>query len=228
VRVDSGIEAGDEVSGLYDPMIAKLIVHDVDRDRAIARMLRALAEFRIEGPPTLLGFHRALLEHPCFRQGGTCDGVVESKELAERAQELEQSFSHRTRSVARGADGWSPTVPRLVGVEVDGRAYDVRLHVTEPPWAGLARRRRERVASGGGGAGNGAVVSPMQGTVLKVEVAEGDAVEAGQLLCVVEAMKMENEIVAPRVGVVRELAVVPGAGVTSGQLVCVVAEPEVP
>ena len=79
VRVDSGVEAGDEVSGLYDPMIAKLIVHDVDREHAIARMLRALAEFRIEGTPTLIGFHLALLEHPCFRAGGTCDGVVESR-----------------------------------------------------------------------------------------------------------------------------------------------------
>ena len=226
VRVDSGIEAGDEVSGLYDPMIAKLIVHDVDRERAIARMLRALAEFRIEGPTTLLGFHRALLEHPCFARGETCDDVVESEELAQRAQELEQSFSHRTTSVAGRQDGSSTTVPRLVGVEVDGRSYDVRLHVTEPPWAALARRRRERAGAGHGAAGDGAVVSPMQGTVLKVEVAEGDVVEAGQLLCVVEAMKMENEIVAPRLGVVRGLAVAPGAGVTSGQLVCVVAEPE--
>ncbi len=213
------------MSGLYDPMIAKLIVHDVDRDRAIARMLRALAEFRIEGPPTLLGFHRALLEHPCFASGETCEGVVESEELAERAQELEQLFSHRTTSVARGADGVVPTVPRLVGVEVDGRAYDVRLHVTEPPWAELARRRRERGASRHGGGADGEVASPMQGTVLTVAVADGDTVEAGQLLCVVEAMKMENEIVAPRVGVVSRLAVAPGAGVTSGQLVCVVADP---
>src|SRR4029079_12335933 len=78
VRVDSGIEAGDEVSRFYDPMIAKLIVHDVDRARAIGRMTRALAEFRIAGTPTLLGFHRALLEHPCFRAGETCDGIVES------------------------------------------------------------------------------------------------------------------------------------------------------
>jgi acetyl-CoA/propionyl-CoA/long-chain acyl-CoA carboxylase, biotin carboxylase, biotin carboxyl carrier protein len=226
VRVDSGIEAGDEVSGLYDPMIAKLIVHDVDRKRAIARTLRALAEFRIEGPITLLGFHRALLEHPCFVRGETCDDVVESEELAQRAQELEHSFSHLTTSVAVGRDGSPTTVPRLVGVEVDGRSYDVRLHVTEPPWAALARRRRERVGAGHGAGGDGAVVSPMQGTVLKVEVAEGDVVEAGQLLCVVEAMKMENEIVAPRLGVVRGLAVAPGAGVTSGQLVCVVAEPE--
>ena len=119
-----------------------------------------------------------------------------------------------------------PTVPRLVGVEVDGRAYDVRLHVTEAPWADLARRRRDRAAAGGDVAGDGAVVSPMQGTVLKVAVADGDTVEAGQLLCVVEAMKMENEIVAPRVGVVRDLAVSAGVAVTSGQLVCVVAAPE--
>ncbi len=226
VRVDSGVEAGDEVSGLYDPMIAKLIVHDVDRDRAIARMLRALAEFRIEGTPTLLGFHRALLEHPCFRGATTCAGIVESEELAERAQELEHQFSHLTTSMAHGADGAASTVPRLVGVEVDGRAYDVRLHVTEPPWATLARRRRERDEHADGGAANGAVLSPMQGTVLKVAVADGDRVEAGDLLVVVEAMKMENEIVAPRDGVVGELGVAPGAGVASGQLLCVVAKPE--
>jgi acetyl-CoA/propionyl-CoA carboxylase biotin carboxyl carrier protein len=226
VRVDSGIEAGDEVSELYDPMIAKLIVHDVDRGRAIARMLRALAEFRIEGPPTLLGFHRALLEHPCFVKGETCAGVVESKELAERAKELEESLSHSTTSVAGGPDGAVSTVPRLVGVEVDGRAHDVRLLVTAPPWAELARRRRERAVSGAAGGGDGAVVSPMQGTVLKVEVADGDRVAAGQLLCVVEAMKMENEIVAPRAGTVSGLAVAPGAAIASGQLVCVVAAPD--
>jgi acetyl-CoA/propionyl-CoA carboxylase biotin carboxyl carrier protein len=225
VRVDSGIEAGDEVSGLYDPMIAKLIVHDVDRERAIARMLRALEEFRIEGPPTLIGFHRALLEHPCFRSGATCEGIVESDELAQRAKELEKSFSYRTTSVTQRADGAVPTVPRLVGVEVDGRAYDVRLHVSEPPWAELARRRRDRGASVNNGDANGEVTSPMQGTVLAVAVAEGDAVDEGQLLCVVEAMKMENEIVSPRVGVVRQVAVAPGTGVTFGQLLCVVAEP---
>ncbi len=226
VRVDSGVEAGDEVSGLYDPMIAKLIVHDVDRDRAIARMLRALGEFRIGGTSTLLGFHLALLEHPCFVAGETCAGVVESESLAQRAQELEQSFPHEATSVAPGSDGVLPTVPRLVGVEVDGRAYDVRLHVTEPPWTDLARRRRARSAAGGSAAGDGAVVSPMQGTVLKVAVVDGDEVEAGQLLCVVEAMKMENEIVAPRVGVVRHLAVAPGAAIASGQRVCVVAAPD--
>ena len=229
VRVDSGVEAGDEVSGLYDPMIAKLIVHDVDREHAVARMLRALAEFRIEGTPTLLGFHRALLEHACFRAGATCDGVVESAELAERAKELEDQFSHRTTTSVTGrADGAVPTVPRVVGVEVDGRAYDVRLHVTEAPWADLARRRRARHQHGVDVGANGAVVSPMQGTVLKVAVADGDPVGEGQLLLVVEAMKMENEIVAPRDGVVRDLAVDVGAGVTSGQLLCIVSAPAEP
>jgi acetyl-CoA/propionyl-CoA/long-chain acyl-CoA carboxylase, biotin carboxylase, biotin carboxyl carrier protein len=225
VRVDSGVEAGDEVSGLYDPMIAKVIVHDVDRERATARMLRALAEFRIEGPPTLLGFHRALLEHPCFVAGTTCAGVVESEELAARAEELEHSFSHGTTSVPGSADGAVSTVSRIAAVEVDGRSYEVRLEVTAPPWAALARARRERRAAGGAGAADGAVTSPMQGTVLKVEVAEGDEVSAGQLLCVVEAMKMENEIVAPRVGVVRDLAVAPGTAIASGQLLCRVVTP---
>ena len=222
VRVDSGVEAGDEVIGLYDPMIAKLIVHDVDRTRAIDRMLRALAEFRIEGTPTLLGFHRALLAHPCFRAGETCAGVVESPELAKRAKQIEEPFSHRATSVPPPSDGVVSTVPRLVGVEVDGRAYDVRLHVTEPPWAELARRRRSRGRGGRDGSVNGAVASPMQGTVLAVAVADGDRVVAGQLLLVVEAMKMENEIVAPRAGIVRELAVAPGFGVTNGQILCLV------
>ena len=203
-------------------MIAKLIVHDVDRDRAIARMLRALAEFRIEGPPTLLGFHQALLEHPCFARGETCEGIVESRELAERAQELDQAFSHRTTSVAAGSDGSATTVPRLVAVEVDGRSYDVSLHVTEPPWAGLARRRRERTASGRGAGGNGAVLSPMQGTVLKVAVKQGAQVEEGALICVIEAMKMENEITAPSSGTVEELGVSEGGSIATGDTIAVI------
>ncbi len=224
VRVDSGVRAGDEISGLYDPMIAKLIVHDVDRERARRRMLRALEEFRIEGPPTLIGFHRALLEHPCFVAGDTCHGVVESEELALRAAEL-ASYSERTTSMTGRTDGALPTRPRLVAVEVDGREVQVRLHVTEPPWVELGRRRKGRADAVSAG-GSGAVVSPMQGTVLKVDVGEGDQVEEGQVLLVVEAMKMENEIAAPRAGVVRDLAIAGGEPVTDGQLLCIVAEPE--
>jgi acetyl-CoA/propionyl-CoA carboxylase biotin carboxyl carrier protein len=224
VRVDSGIRAGDEIGGLYDPMIAKLIVHDTDREHARKRMLRALREFVIAGPPTLVGFHIAMLEHPCFIAGETCRGVIESQELAQRADEASDLLSHQRTSILVGADGAGPgagTHDRLVSVEVDGRAFEVRLQVPEPGWALLARRHRERRSSLAAGL-SGAVVSPMQGTVLKVEVVDGEEVDAGQVLCLVEAMKMENEIQAPVAGVVEGLAVTPGQQVASGQLLCVV------
>ena len=222
VRVDSGVRAGDEISALYDPMIAKLVVHDVDRERARRRMLRALEEFVIDGPPTLLGFHRALLEHPCFVAGETCHGIVESDEIAQRADELTKTLSHRQTTVAPPSDGQS-TRSRLVGVEVDGRSYAVRMVVPEPPWAELARARRAR-GSGRAGAESDTVASPMQGTVVGVEVAEGDTVVAGQVICVIEAMKMENEIAAHRDGVIRGLAIEPGQAVTAAQPICVVAD----
>jgi acetyl-CoA/propionyl-CoA/long-chain acyl-CoA carboxylase, biotin carboxylase, biotin carboxyl carrier protein len=213
VRVDSGVVAGSEISGLYDPMVAKLIVHGVDREHARRRMLRALDEFELGGLPTLLGFHRALLSHSCFVAGETCHGVVESEELAARAQEL-------TREEPQAASPDGRVRPRTTAVEVGGKRFDVTVLEPEPPWVELARRRRGRVASSTGGAGSEAVVSPMQGTVLKVEVADGDEIEAGRVLCVVEAMKMENEITAHRRGTVAELSVAPGDAVSSGQVIC--------
>jgi len=221
VRVDSGVQAGDEVSGLYDPLVAKLIVHDTDRDSALHRMTRALREYVIEGPPTLIGFHLALLEHPCFAAGSTCLGIVESEELAQRAQEISKSLSHERTRLTAASDGAGAvgTRSQLVAVEVDGRAYGVNLVTAEPAWASLARRRRERGLGLHGGGGT-TIVSPMQGTVLRVQVAEGDAVAAGQIICVVEAMKMENEIVAHRDGIVSGLAVEAGQSIVSGQLVC--------
>jgi acetyl-CoA/propionyl-CoA carboxylase biotin carboxyl carrier protein len=224
VRVDSGVRAGDEVSGLYDPLIAKLVVHDVDRDRARRRMLRALEEFVIDGIPTLVGFHRALLEHPSFAAGEGCHHLVESNELAQRAAELtEDQLSHQRTTVAAGADGGSPTRANVVAVEVDGRSYEVRLVTPEPPWDSLAQSRRDRAASAGHSSSS--VLSPMQGTVLAVAVEDGDLVHRGAVLLVVEAMKMENEIVAPHDGVVAGLSVSQGDAVTAGQLVCLV-EPE--
>ena len=217
VRVDSGVLEGSEVSGLYDPLVAKLCVWDTDRARARARMLRALDEFEIEGVHTLLGFHRALLRSPCFAAGETCHGVVESDELAQQAEQL----SHRTTSVARSPDGRMQE--HVVEVEVDDRRFEVTLLRPEPPFAELARRRRERVAGGPGrGAARDAVVSPMQGTVLAVEVTEGAEVRAGQVICIVEAMKMENEITAHREGRVSGLTVSAGEPVKTGQVICVV------
>ena len=219
VRVDSGVAAGYEVSGSYDPMVAKLIVHGEDRQHARQRMLRALGEFWIEGPTTLIGFHKALLAHPCFVAGETCHGVVESEDLAARVAELDGEPSLlQGKTVLDGR-----MVERVRTVEVDGRRFEVRLSEPEPAWRALARRRRDRVAQGAGGAGGSdAVVSPMQGTVLTVPVADGDAVEAGQVICIVEAMKMENEVRAHRGGTVRNLSVEAGQSVTTGQVICTI------
>jgi len=219
VRVDSGVEAGSEVVGIYDPLVAKLCVWDTDRERARRRMLRALEEYAIEGVTTLVGFHRALLEHPCFVAGSTCHGVVESEELAAEAARLEAAGAAAAASPDGRVQG------RAVAVEVGGRRFDVTVLEPEPPHVALARRRRERSAGGGHAhaAAREAVVSPMQGTVLSVEVAEGDEVTAGVVLCVIEAMKMENEIRAHRDGVVTGLTVAPGEAVGTGQVICIVS-----
>ena len=213
VRVDSGVAAGHEVSGAYDPMIAKLIVHGVDREHARRRMLRALDEFVIEGPKTLLGFHQALLSHECFIRGETCHGLVESEELAARATELEPERAHAS------LNGATTQIARVV--EVNGKRFTVRTHAPEQPWRALARKRAERVRAGAAG-GGGVVVSPMQGTVLSVAVADGDVVEEGQVICIVEAMKMENEVRAHTGGTVGELSVAPGKPVASGQVICII------
>ncbi len=221
VRVDSGVVAGSEISGLYDPMIAKLIVHAGDREHARLRMLRALDEFEIGGLPTLLGFHRALLSHPEFIAGGTGHGLVESEELATRAAAL----TNDQVADSNYLDGRALR-PRTTAVEVGGRRYDVTLLEPEPPWLELARRRREREASGRSGAGSDSVVSPMQGTVLKVDVTDGDIVDPGTVICVVEAMKMENEIAAHRAGTVADVSVAAGDAVANGQVICRVVADE--
>ena len=221
VRVDSGVASGSEVVGLYDPLVAKLCTHGIDRDHARRRMLRALGEYEVGGVSTLVGFHRALLEHPCFSAGETCRGVTESPELAERAEQL----SHLTTSVAASSDG--RVRERSIQAEVEGRRFEVTVLTPEPPHAELARRRRDRDSQHGHhGAARDAIVTPMQGTVLAVEVSEGDEVAAGQVVCVVEAMKMENEVTSPRAGTVSGLSVEPGQPVSTGQVICLVTQDE--
>ncbi|MDQ3994180.1 MAG: carbamoyl phosphate synthase, partial [Actinomycetota bacterium] len=221
VRVDSGVEAGSEVVGLYDPLVAKLCVWDADRERARRRMLRALDEFVIEGVPTLVGFHRALLSHRCFAEGTTCQGVVESAELAARARELVPTSRAPAPATTRRQRH------KTIEAEVDGRRFSVTLAQSDPPHAELVRRRRERAASSGDGSGHAVarevVVSPMQGTILAVEVSDGEEIEAGRVICVIEAMKMENEIKAHRRGVVTGLSVAAGEAVRTGQVICVVS-----
>ena len=148
VRVDSAIRPGDEVSGLYDPLVAKLIVHDVDREHARRRMLRALEEFVIEGPTTLVSFHRALLETPCFARGETCAGIVESEELARRAQELDAARVERGPGGAASTDGAGTREPRP---RRRARRTSAR---GAPAAAGAARGRRPRDGTGSGRRGS--------------------------------------------------------------------------
>jgi acetyl-CoA/propionyl-CoA/long-chain acyl-CoA carboxylase, biotin carboxylase, biotin carboxyl carrier protein len=219
VRVDSGVTEGSEVVGLYDPLIAKLCVHGVDREHARRRMLRALGEYEIEGVATLVGFHRALLRHPCFAAGETCHGIIESEELAQEAKRL----SHQATRLPAAPDG--RVRARSIQAEVEGRRFEITVLEPEPPHAELARRRRDRDAHHGHhGAARDAIVTSMQGTVLAVEVADGDEIEPGQVVCVVEAMKMENEITSPRAGIVSELSVEPGQPVSTGQVICLVTQ----
>jgi acetyl-CoA/propionyl-CoA carboxylase biotin carboxyl carrier protein len=214
VRVDSGVTAGSEVSELYDPLVAKLIVVGSDREHARTRMLRALGEFEIAGVKTLVGFHQALLSHACFIAGETCEGLVESEELATLAEQF---------ALAEVETGAGPLAARTTAVEVDGRRVEVVVFRPEPPYRELARRREERAAGATRGGAADAVVSPMQGTVLEVRVSEGDAVARGDVICVVEAMKMENELVAHRSGTIAGLTVSAGDSVSFGETICVVS-----
>ena len=213
IRVESGVEEGGEINDRYDPMVAKLLVWDTSRERAIARMRRALDEYEIVGPKTLLPMHRIVMRAPEFAAGETCAGLVEGAWADACAALAEEA------PVAAPAAAGGVTIPRHVPVEVEGRRYDVVLRLPASAGAEEARERiRARMAGGAGAAAEGAIVSPMQGTVLQVEIAEGDTVEAGQVVAVVEAMKMENEVQSLHAGVVVAVHVQAGQAVQSGQV----------
>jgi acetyl-CoA/propionyl-CoA carboxylase biotin carboxyl carrier protein len=209
VRIDSGVAEGSTISGLYDPMIAKVVVWDEDRELARRRMLRALSELEIEGVRTLIPLHRQILEHPDFIAGGLLHDFVEAG--GEVVDDGGPGPERGLAPVARDAK----TLP----VEVDGKRFDVTVTVPEHPGRTRLRTRRAAIAERERTAHGAADVvrSPMQGTVLTVGVAAGDAVSAGDVLVVVEAMKMENEIVAHGPGVVEAVDVGAGDQVARGQ-----------
>jgi acetyl-CoA/propionyl-CoA carboxylase, biotin carboxylase, biotin carboxyl carrier protein len=227
VRVDSGVRAGSEVTPLYDPMIAKVIAWDNDRERATARMRRALGEYEIGGLTTLIPFHKAILATEQWRDAQTCRDLIGDREWL-KSLAPEEPVAPAVEPAAATDDGEvQPSDSRVYKVEVDGRLHSVRVigppapEVTPGPAAGLRRPpRRERAAAraAGGGAGE-TLVSPLQGSVLKVSVSKGDEVEEGALICIIEAMKMENEITAHRAGKVTELAVVEGGSVAAGDTI---------
>jgi acetyl-CoA/propionyl-CoA carboxylase, biotin carboxylase, biotin carboxyl carrier protein len=220
VRVDSGVEAGSEVTPMYDPMFAKLIVWDLDRERATARMLRALDEYEIEGITTLIPFHKALLATKQWAKGETCRDLTEDRDWL---KSLAPEAPPATPSEEAEADG---KAERSYQVEVGGKLFDVKV-IGEAAAAAAANPgpalrkppRRERAGGGGAGAGAGEdLTSPLQGTILRVAVEKGAEVTEGDLVTVIEAMKMENEITAHRAGKIAELPISAGASVNTGDL----------
>ncbi len=224
-RWDGGYESGDTVSQFYDNLVGKLIVWGHDRPTAIARMLRALREFRIEGIATTIPADVAILSHPDFV------AATHSTKWVEDTLDLTGVDSAPTPVAA--ADDEEPKVKRDVDVEVNGKRYAVSLWMPESAGAGApapgaaagaARPRRSGgSASGAAVGGSGAVAVPMQGTIVKILVEVGQEIEAGQTVCVLEAMKMENNIAADKAGTVAEIKVSPGDSVGSGDVVVVIA-----
>ena len=223
VRVDSGVEAGTDVPPLYDPMVAKLLVWDVDRASATRRMRRALGEWVLTGPTSLLPFHLALLDTDQWRRGETCRDLVEDPAwLAGLAAPSPAAAGHD--------GGGAGPLERLYAVEVSGRRFDVRViaagdTAVTAPAAAAPRAPRRRSSANGAGPGSAleALRSPLQGTVLRVAVEEGAVVAEGDLVCVIEAMKMENEITAHRGGTLSALGVSEGASVSLGDTIAVIA-----
>jgi acetyl-CoA/propionyl-CoA carboxylase biotin carboxyl carrier protein len=212
VRVDSGVLSGSEITPLYDPMVAKLIVWDADRERATRRMARALREFEIEGVTTLIPFHQAIMASEQWAKAETCRDLIEDKEWL-------QSLAADAPEPAEESE----TVARDYVVEVAGKRFEVTVH-GEPNGAAPTKPppRRERKAGGGGGGGGDTLSSPMQGNIFKVLVEEGAEVEEGALVCIIEAMKMENEITAHKAGKIAELPISEGASVTAGDTLAVI------
>ncbi len=228
VRVDSGVRAGTQIAEIYDPMVAKLIVWDVDRESARRRMLRALDEYVVEGPATLIPFHKWLFGLDEFIAGGACHDAL--ARLADSPTPLPDSGRTRLGGVGEVAVAPEPQVVRDFVAEVDGRRFGVRLSLPASQAAGGApahaprAKTRSSHSAGSGKAGqpSEAVTTPMQGTVLRVLVTEGQEVIEGDVLCIVEAMKMENEVAAHRAGVVKRLSVVEGQSVEADQLIAIV------
>jgi acetyl-CoA/propionyl-CoA carboxylase, biotin carboxylase, biotin carboxyl carrier protein len=228
VRWDGGYDEGDTISQFYDNLIGKLVVWAADREASRRRMLRALRELEVGGVRTTVPADLALLDHPDFVAGNHSTRWVE--------EEVDPAlFAEGTPApvpVAPGTDADGVQLEeRTIPVEVDGKRFSVRVWLPETPAAGDAAGRggsrggkvsKPRVAAGGGAGGDGTVSAPMQGTIVKVLVAQGDTVEPGQSLLVLEAMKMENHINAEGGGTVKEVRVAAGDTVGTGDVLIVI------
>ena len=223
VRLDGGYENGDTVPGAFDSLIAKLVVTGRDRTQALERSRRALAEFVVDGMPTVIPFHRAVVSDPAYVGASTPTG---EGEFAVYTTWIETDFDNQLEPFAGdAAEAPEAGERQTVVVEVGGR----RLEVVVPaglggtgsgPAAGPRKPTRAAGRKAGAAASGDAVTSPMQGTVVKVVVGEGDEVAAGDTVVVIEAMKMEQPLKAHKAGTVTGLSVEVGATVSNGEVVC--------
>ena len=213
VRVDSSLRGPGNVPESYDPLFAKLIVRGVDRKDALSRLRRALAEFRIEGISTTLPFHRALLDDEVFVSGDYTTGFV-----AERLAGLGIEAPAGAAAAPGGPDEGGEKSAREIDVEVDGKLFRVKVYgATAQERSREAPLRRKGGTTKRAATSEGAVVAPMQGTIVKVLVEEGQDVAVDEPVCVLEAMKMESEIRAQRAGKVAKVLVEVGKSVRSGE-----------
>jgi acetyl-CoA/propionyl-CoA carboxylase, biotin carboxylase, biotin carboxyl carrier protein len=217
VRFDSGYESGDEISQYYDNLVGKLVVWGRDRQICIARTIRALGDLVVEGVATTIPADLAILKHPDFAD------VTHSTKWVEQNLDL-SGVGGRVGVAAAETDG-EPLVERSTTVEVNGKRFAVKMWVPESSGiaaAPAAKRKRSAASSGGAAHGSGDVTVPMQGTIVKLLVEVGQAVEIGQGIVVLEAMKMENQINADKAGKIAEIKVAVGDKVGGGDVVAVI------
>ena len=209
VRVDAGFRKGDVIGGNFDSLLAKLIVTGATREEAIQRSRRALAEFEVQGLATALPFHRAILEDSNYTDVfKVYTSYIENEFVNEIPAYAAEAVDIQTKAAAE----------KLVA-EVNGKRFEILVHAPEP----VVKRHRAKQASASGASGDG-LPSPMQGTVVKIAVEEGQRVEAGDLVIVLEAMKMEQPLNAHKSGVIKNLKAVVGETVSSGTILCDIIE----
>ena len=221
VRWDSGFVAGDVIGGNFDSMLAKLIVTGADREQALQRARRALAELTIEGMPTVIPFHRVVLDDPAFAPAEGGEFKVHTRWIETEFNNTIPMYSGAPGSVDSDEDERTTVV-----VEVNGKRMEVSLPDlgggTKPAAKPAAKTRKSRSARGAAKGGGDELTSPMQGTIVKVAASDGDTVAEGDLILVLEAMKMEQPITAHKAGKVSGLSAKPGDTVTSGAVLATI------
>ncbi|HJR44352.1 MAG TPA: acetyl-CoA carboxylase biotin carboxylase subunit [Actinomycetota bacterium] len=213
VRVDSGTEAYSEIPQAYDPLVSKLITYGADRDEARRRMLRALSEYELEGIKTTIPFHSLMLADERFVTGDYHTGTVE--------REMDLSVL-KEEAAPKPKVGEPAVASRHFGVEVNGKRFDVRVRENLEETVRPKKPKPPARAAALGGGGTEELKAPMQGTIVKVLVEKGASVKAGDAVCVLEAMKMENSILAHTEGTVEELMVSAGQSVETGATIAVI------